>query len=528
MLHSRHVFNAVIMTLSHAFQRRFVWFNVPAMLLVALLQRMPALRFGSFSFAAATLSPASAILRSVFTSAAALGAVHTLAGATQLATTSPSPLNVSVGANVTIGFAITGTTSGADSWTHSGSVPPGLSFSGLDSETLKLTGVATTTGSYTFSVQAHDAIGGDTTNYPFTINVSGPASVAPSISSQPATTVVNVGGTLTLSVTASGTPAPSYQWRRNGRALSGETSSVLTRSNAGPDVAGVYTVAVSNSEGTVRSIGAIVAVSTAELFAGPAFSDPSWRTINHPNGNVYTQVLLTGPAATVTADPGKTTRISYIDLQDDIVQLEFSGPGSLTVTLDNASGPALPAKYNQNVQYMKGHASVILQGTGPNSFFSAFSIGRLTAVNQALFKDGETYDGHADLARLAIQSPTNQFAGLFIGNGAFNDIAGDTGIYAPGVSFSFNIRVRDISAFDNARPVLLLGGTPNPENGLRILGGDLEQPNARAIEVSGVGKVLMSAGTDSHNRFEPAQNNKGRLESNGTDVTTVLIVNPTP
>jgi len=177
---------------------------------------------------------------------------------------------------------------------------------------------------------------------------------------------------------------------------------------------------------------------------------------------------------------------------------------------------------------MKGHASVILQGTGPNSFFSAFSIGRLTAVNQALFKDGETYDGHADLARLAIQSPTNQFAGLFIGNGAFNDIAGDTGIYAPGVSFSFNIRVRDISAFDNARPVLLLGGTPNPENGLRILGGDLEQPNARAIEVSGVGKVLMSAGTDSHNRFEPAQNNKGRLESNGTDVTTVLIVNPTP
>ncbi len=516
------------MKLSPAFKRPFVWLNLPCFLLITLLQRVPLLRPGSLSFAGGAFSPVASLLRSAFTSAAALGAVHGLAGATELVTTSPSPLNVPVGTAVTIGFAITGTTSGADWWTHSGSVPPGLAFSGLNSETLQLSGTVTAPGNYSFSVQAHDAIGGDTPNYAFTINVTGPATVAPSISAQPVTSVVSAGDTLTLSVSASGTPTPSFQWHRNGRALGGETSASLSRSNAGPGDAGVYTVTASNAAGSVTSNGAIVAIATTELFAGAAFSDPSWRTVQHPNGNIYTQVLLTGPAATVTADPGKTTRLSYIDLQDDIVQLEFSGPGTLTVTLDNPSGPALPAKYNQNVEYMKGHATVILQGAGSNSYFSAFSVGRLTAVNQALFRDDETYDGHADLARLVIQSPTQQFAGLFIGNGAFNDLAGDTGIYAPGVAFSFHIRVRDISAFENARPVLLLGGTPNPENGLRILGGDLEQPNGRAIEVSGIGKVLMGAGTDSHNRFEPAQTNKGRLETNGTDVTADLIVNPSP
>jgi hypothetical protein len=508
--------------------RHFVWLNLPSLLLITFLQRIPVTRLASVSLFSSASSPIGTLLRSAFTGVAALGSVHALAGATQLSTTMPSPVNVAVGTSITIGFAITGTTSGADSWTHSGATPPGLSFGDLNSEVLRLTGTVTAPGAYTFFVQAHDAIGGDTTNYSFTINVTGQSNVAPTITTHPSTTIVNAGTSLTLSVNASGTPAPSYQWLRNGRVLSGETQSTLSRTQANPNDAGLYTVTATNAAGAESSNAAIVAIATNELFTGAAFSDPTWRTISHPNGNIYTQVLLTGTATTVTADPGKTTRLSYIDLQDDIVQLEFSGPGSMTVTLDNASGPALPSKYNQNVEYMKGHATVILQGTSANSFFSAFSVGRLTAVNQSLFRDNESYDGHADLARLVIQSPTGQFAGLFIGNGAFNDLAGDTGIYAPGVSFSFHIRVRDISAFDNARPVLLLGGTPNPENGLRILGGDLEQPNARPIEISGVGRVMMSAGTDSHNRFEPAQTNKGRLVTNGTDVTATLIVNPSP
>src|SRR4051812_34221171 len=62
-------------------------------------------------------------------------------------------------------------------------------------------------------------------------------------------------------------------------------------------------------------------------------------SIRHPNGNIYDQVLLTGPSATVTngwsdptaaargTSPDKITRIAFVDLNGDIVQVEFSGAG---------------------------------------------------------------------------------------------------------------------------------------------------------------------------------------------------------
>jgi len=59
-----------------------------------------------------------------------------------------------------------------------------------------------------------------------------------------------------------------------------------------------------------------------------------------PTANVYDQVLLTGPVASVKADPGQVTRVSFIDLSNDVVQVEFSGPGTLTIALDGATGPA--------------------------------------------------------------------------------------------------------------------------------------------------------------------------------------------
>jgi len=377
-------------------------------------------------------------------------------------------------------------------------------------------------------VKAHDAIGGDTPDYPFSVIVAGNPTVAPSVSTQPVTVVVTLGGSATFTAAASGSPTPTLQWFRNGRAIAGATTATLSRANVQPAEAGLYTLVATNSAGAATSNAAILGVTTPELLVGSAFSDPAWRSIRHSNGNLYTQILLTGASAAVTADPGKVTRISFVDLQDDIVQLEYSGPGTMTVTLDNPSGPALPVKYNQGVEYMKGHASVIIQGAASNSFFSAFSVGSLTAVNQALFKPEVSYDGHADLARLVIQSPTGQFGGLFMGNAGFNDTAGDTGIYAAGVAIANNIRLHDIGAFDSARPVLIFGSTPNPENGLRVLGGNLEQPNAKAVEVSGVNKVIMAAGTDSHNRLEPPQTNKGRLVTAGVDVTATVIVNPTP
>ncbi|HXY00822.1 MAG TPA: immunoglobulin domain-containing protein, partial [Candidatus Limnocylindrales bacterium] len=55
-----------------------------------------------------------------------------------------------------------------------------------------------------------------------------PPPVAPTITTQPQNQTVNFGQTATFSVVASGTPPLSYQWNKNGGAISGATSSSYT------------------------------------------------------------------------------------------------------------------------------------------------------------------------------------------------------------------------------------------------------------------------------------------------------------
>ena len=72
--------------------------------------------------------------------------------------------------------------------------------------------------------------------------------------------------------------------------------------------------------------------------------------ITHPNGNVYNQVLLTGQRATVSSDGTGITRISFLDINDDIVQVEFSGKVNVTVTLDadtfEAAAPLIGPRFS--------------------------------------------------------------------------------------------------------------------------------------------------------------------------------------
>ena len=93
-------------------------------------------------------------------------------------------------------------------------------------------------------------------------------SAAPVIALQPADATVMSGETASFSVVASASPAPSYQWRRNGLDIAGATSaSYVTPALALADGGAVYTVAVSNSVGAVNSNDArlgVRAVTSAE------------------------------------------------------------------------------------------------------------------------------------------------------------------------------------------------------------------------------------------------------------------------
>lgn len=242
-------------------------------------------------------------------------------------------------------------------------------------------------------------------------------------------------------------------------------------------------------------------------------------------GKTYDQVLLEGSSASITADPGQVTRLSYIDLSDDIVQVEFSGAGRLSIELENAAGPMLAANYNQpGTAYMKGHAGIVITGADETTNVSIFSVGTITALNQALFRSDVAYDGVADLAYLVIVSKgaSGKFGGLRAANANFVGAKGMIGVVAPGVEFVGPVFVGDINTDGAGNPMLLLGSAGK----VQINGGSLWQQNLKAVQVSGVSRLEFVDGMTSRGTLLPAQIDQSRLEENGIDVTTQIVVNP--
>lgn len=250
--------------------------------------------------------------------------------------------------------------------------------------------------------------------------------------------------------------------------------------------------------------------------------------IRHPNGNIFDQVLLHGSYGSARADSGQVLRISFVDPDDDIVQVEMSGAGTVAVLFESAAGPALPEKYHQEVAYMKGRPLIAVTGADESTHLSIFSVGRANAINQDLFREVD-YDGMADVALLMITSTDGKFGGIRTSNTRYSATRGLTGIYASDIQFTAPVQIGTIDARENAHPVLHLGaaGTDHDRtNVVRVAGGDLAQSNGRPIEVSGIAAVHFDAGTTSHGMTQPTQRNRGRFELNGTDVTSALVVGP--
>lgn len=85
---------------------------------------------------------------------------------------------------------------------------------------------------------------------------------APVITTQPQSQSVTTGASFTLTVKATGRPAPTYQWQLNGAVIFGATNDTYTVSSAGAANAGDYTVVVTNALGSVTSNSAGVIVTT--------------------------------------------------------------------------------------------------------------------------------------------------------------------------------------------------------------------------------------------------------------------------
>ncbi len=87
--------------------------------------------------------------------------------------------------------------------------------------------------------------------------------IAPNLTSQPLAVAVKVTSNATFNITATGTPAPNYQWRFNGTNLAGATLASYTRTNVQYSQAGAYSVVVSNVAGVLVSSNALLSILPA-------------------------------------------------------------------------------------------------------------------------------------------------------------------------------------------------------------------------------------------------------------------------
>jgi hypothetical protein len=87
---------------------------------------------------------------------------------------------------------------------------------------------------------------------------SGAASIAPTITTQPASVTINSGQVATFNVAATGTAPLSYQWLQNGVTISGATGA--TYITPAETTGSSFAVRVSNAAGSVTSQQATLAV----------------------------------------------------------------------------------------------------------------------------------------------------------------------------------------------------------------------------------------------------------------------------
>ena len=243
-------------------------------------------------------------------------------------TTQPLGQTVTAGASLSLVAAASGAPAPTFQWKKSGVEILGATNTSL------VFGVAQIGDAGIYEVIATNAVGSATSSPALVV-----VNYAPTVSSQPSPSTVNQGQTATFSVTATGNPTPSFQWRKGGVTIGGNTSattSVLTVANAQPADAGTYDVVVSNSVGSVTTAGVGLTVNVAPSFT----SQPNSETVVVGGSVTLTATASGSPAPAYqwrrnSANIAGATSSSYV-----IIAVTAVNGGTYDVVASNAAGSA--------------------------------------------------------------------------------------------------------------------------------------------------------------------------------------------
>ncbi len=153
----------------------------------------------------------------------------------------------------------------------------------------------------------------------------------PSFTLQPASATVVTAGSMMFTTAASGSPAPTYQWQKNGVNIGGATGSSYTIAHVAPADAGSYTVVATNSAGSVTSSAASLTVRLPSTdFNGDGQPDILWE---NPSTGEHLIWFMNGAAfAGSWADLGSVPTAWQVAAVAD-----FNGDGQPDILWENAS-----------------------------------------------------------------------------------------------------------------------------------------------------------------------------------------------
>ena len=152
--------------------------------------------------------------------------------------------------------------------------------------------------------------------------------VVTSITQQPQSQTVIIGGTASFSVAVTGTGPFTYQWRKNGTNLSnssnisGATTAAMTLANVQLPDAGNYSVVVTNTNGSVTSTAATLTVNVDPLAASVNSPGLVWTTGGNAPWFAQTATTYDG------VDAARSGAIT--DSQESTMQTTLIGSGTLS------------------------------------------------------------------------------------------------------------------------------------------------------------------------------------------------------
>ncbi|MBC8012422.1 MAG: immunoglobulin domain-containing protein, partial [Burkholderiales bacterium] len=333
-----------------------------------------------------------------------------------------------------------------------------------------------------------------------TLFTSGSSSVsAPSFSPPPSAFFGSTGGTITLSATATGTPAPTVQWYRGTTALaddariSGATTGTLTITGSTFADAGSYFLRATNSVGTTDSSVATVSLNAT---AGGAVFSP-YGLVNTLGGSLIpgaspARAAIGGLASLYTVGTGATALPNVTFGGTSYTLLAGASPDGTRLLLNPASGNKPPVIYDLATSTATPLAALTLP------LGSITSVGYIGGTGLANNGDvtGSLNDQSGNLHAFHYSAATQTYTLLGLVPNATNDRATSTGgISADGTTISGYER---ISFFNGPFIWTTTGGftlLPQPANG-NVVNGDIREisPNARFIVGQGTTAPALGSG----------------------------------